>query len=172
MPNPNAVLQVQRVYVSNVPAAPGAGATIVLFSTHGGSPGGVAATPSVFYRASGTQPVIVTADALEKLELTFHLHDKASAANGLRAYETKNGGATWIETDMKGYVMGFPNLPSIGAGAPIQVPVLAAGQEWSEEFDIGRYRGFAVTYTAGAAGPTPVTGWDVSISANFCPQED
>lgn len=175
MASPTVAQRTNRVFVSNlIGTPPGNAATTVLFCTHPRAPGGVGAAvgPSTFVRASGTETVQVAPDAITKLKLVYHLHDQASAANGLRAYQTSDGGVTWEETDMKGYVGGVANQPSIGAAAPIQVPLLAAGQEWAEEFDISRYRGFALEETAGAVGPTPGTGWKVSMEIELTSQED
>jgi hypothetical protein len=162
-----------RAFVSNPPAAPGNGATVVLFATHPRKPGGSGtAVTSTFATGDGNEEIKIKPDAIEELELTYHLHDQASAANGLRAYATNDGGVTWTETDMKGDIAGVPNQPSIGAAAPIQVPALSSGQEWSETFDVGRYRGFALEHTAGATGPTAGTGWSVSIAVKHAHQED
>lgn len=164
-----------RVFVSNlIGTPPGNAATTVLFCTHPRAPGGVGAAvgPSTFVRASGTEAVQVLPDAMRKVTAVYHLHDQASAANGLRAYQTSDGGVTWEETDMKGYVDGVANQPTIGSAAPIQVPILAAGQEWVETFEIDRYRGFALEHTAGAVGPTAVTGWKLTISVECVTQEN
>jgi len=174
MASPTVAQRTNRVFVSNlIGTPPGNAATTVLFCTHPRAPGGVGAAvgPSTFMRANGTEAVQVSPDAILKLKLVYHLHNQASAANGLRAYQTVDGGATWEETDMKGYVSGVANQPSIGAAAPIQVPALSAGQEWEEEFVIDMYRGFALEHTAGATGPTAGTGWKVSIEAELAPQE-
>jgi hypothetical protein len=170
----NVIMQCNRAFVSNLPAAPTTGATCVLFATHPRKPGGSGtAVQSTFSSGKGSlSPVIINPDAMEELDLTFHLHDHASAANGLRAYVTTDGGVTWNETDMKGYVSGVKDQPSIGAAATIQVPTLSAGQEWAETFVIGRYRGFALEYTAGATPPTAVTGWSLSAAVKYAPQED
>jgi hypothetical protein len=173
MSSNNVIIQCNRAFVSNTPAAPGAGTTCVLIATHPRKPGGAGtAVTSTFASGSGTDPVVINPDAIEEVDVTFHLNDNASAANGLRSYITVDGGATWIETDLKGYVAGVANQPSIGAAAPIQVPLLAAGQEWAETFRMGRYRGFALELTAGATGPTPVTGWAVSVAVKYAPQEN
>ena len=166
--NPNVVVQVQRAFVSNPPAAPSAGNTVVVFATHPCTLGtGGASVLSLFTRASGLQSVLIDPAAMEEIDVVWGLHNHASAANGLHAYYTNDGGVTWVETDLKD-----PNdLPTIGAAAPVQVPTLAAGAEWAEVFRIGRYKGFALTYTAGATGPTAVTGWDVTVSVNYAPQE-
>lgn len=171
--NPNLVIAVDRAFVANLPAAPAGNATAVLFASHPCTLGtGGASAKSTFVRGDGTQVVQVAADAIEELDLTYHLHDHASAANGLRFYETTDGGVTWTESDMKGDVSGVPNQPSIGASAPIQVPALSAGQEWSETFEVGRYRGFAITHTAGTTGPTAGTGWSLTIAVKYAPQGD
>jgi hypothetical protein len=167
--NPNVVVQVDRAFVSNPPAAPSAGTTTVIFATHPCTLGtGGVSVVSLFTRASGLQSVLIDPDAIEEIDVTFGLHDHASAANGLRAYYTKDGGTTWTETDMKDP----NNAATIGATAPVQVPTLAAGAEAAEIFRIGRYRGFALTYTAGTPGPTANTGWDVNVSVQYAPQEN
>jgi len=160
-----------RVFVSNVPAAPAAGATVVLFASHPRQPGGSGtAVTSTFTTGSGTESVKVNPDSIQKVEIVWTKNDQASAANGVRAYITDDGGETWNETDLKGYVNGVANQPSIGAAAPIQVPALSAGQEWSETFEVDQYKGFAVEYTAGATGPTADTGWLVSVAVECAPQ--
>ena len=173
MPDPNVIKVPERAFVKRVslPAAPAAGATVVLFTTHPRATGGVGAVvaPSRFERSTMTQDVVIDPDTLEEVEITWQLHDQASAANGLRAYVLDQLNQ-WQETDIKGYVMGFPDQPSIGAAAPIQVPLLAAGQEWSEQFKVGRYRGIAIEYTAGPVGPTAVTGWALTISVKYSEQ--
>lgn len=156
-----------RAFVSNPSAAPGNDETVVLFATHPRKPGGSgAAVMSSYTRGHGTDPVNICPDAIEHVRVTWVKHDKASAANGLRAYQTDDGGATWHETDMKNAA----NVASIGAAAPIQIPVLSAGQVWAEDFDVGRYRGFAIEETAGATGPTPVTGWKYIVAVEYCAQ--
>ena len=61
--NPNLIIQVERAFVSNLPAAPGAGTTAVLFSTHRCTLGtGGAAVKSTFVRGGGTQIVEIDAD--------------------------------------------------------------------------------------------------------------
>jgi hypothetical protein len=165
--NPNFILQVDRAFVGNVPAAPAANATVVLFATHPCTLGtGGASVVSTFIKATTGEAIVLSPDAIEELEAVFGLHDKASVANGVRAYYTNDGGANWRETDIKDP----DDAATIGSAAPIQVPVLSAGQEWAEIFRIGRYRGFAITYTAGSTGPTAVTGWDVAIGVKYASQ--
>jgi len=173
MGTPNVVVQVERAFVSNLPVAPSSGQTVVLFATHPCTLGtGGASVTSTFERGggspdpSGTTTVIVDPDALEEIEATFAKHDVASAANGLRAYQLLDDG-TWAETDMKGYVGGVANQPTIGSAAAIQVPALTTGQEWSENFDVGRYRGFALTYTAGTSN---LSEWKLTIAAKYAKQ--
>ena len=111
--NPNVVVQVKRAFVSNPPAAPSAGATVVLFATHPCTLGtGGASVLSLFTRASGLQSVLIDPAAIEEIDVVFGKHDHASAANGIRAYYTNDGGATWVETDMKDP----QNVATIGAG--------------------------------------------------------
>ena len=168
--SPDSIQSAEQAYVSNLPAVPTAGQTVVLFATHPRPAGGSgAAVTSAFARANGLQPIVIATEAIAGINVTFHLHDHASAANGLRAYETIDGGTTWTETDMKGYVAGVANQPSIGSGAPIQVPALSAGQEWAEDFVIGRYRGFALEYTAGG---TPPTAWSLTVAVKHAPVRD
>ena len=165
--NPNYILQVDRAFVGNVPVAPTTSTTVVLFATHPCTLGtGGASVVSTFVKATTGQDIVMSPDAIEEVELVFGLHDHASAANGLRAYYTNDGGANWHETDIKDP----KNAATIGSAAQIQVPALSAGQEWAEIFRIGRYRGFAITYTAGATPPTSGTGWDVTIGAKYAPQ--
>ena len=124
----------------------------------------VGSVQSKFARGDGNQEVLIAPDAIEDVTVVYGKNDQASAANGVRAYYTNDGGATWVETDIKGP----DNAPTIGAGAPIQVPVLAAGQEWAEIFHVGRYRGVAIEHTAGAVPPN---AWDVTVSAQYSEQE-
>ena len=167
--NPNIVTAVDRAFVSNVPAAPAGNATTVLFATHPCtlSTGG-ASVVSTFQKATTGEAVVVSPDAIEEVEIVYGLHDHASAANGLRAYYTNDGGANWHETDIKNP----KNAATIGSAAQIQVPALSAGQEWAEIFRIGRYRGIAITHTAGATGPTAGTGWDVTVGIKYASQGD
>jgi hypothetical protein len=159
---------VQRAFVSNPPAAPSTGQTVVLFATHPRMPGG-SGTPvtSTFATVDGAN-VVIEHGAIRDLAAVFGLHDHASAANGLRAYYTNDAGTTWHETDVKG----IDDVATIGAGHAIQVPTLSAGQEWAEVFHVGRYRGFALEYTAGATPPTPTTGWDVNVSVVYVSKEN
>jgi hypothetical protein len=95
--NPNVVVQVKRAFVSNPPAAPSAGSTVVLFATHPCTLGtGGASAVSLFTRASGLQSVLIDPAAIEDIDVVFGEHDHASAANGLRAYYTNDGGVTWV----------------------------------------------------------------------------
>ena len=165
--NPNVVTRVQRAFVSNVPAAPAANASVVLFATHPCNLGtGGASYQSQFAQRGGTQSIAIDPDAMETVNLIYVLHDHASATNGLRAYQTLDGGVTWKETDLKDP----NNAATIGAAAPIQVPALSAGQEWAEIFHIGRYRGFALVHTAGDTGPTAGTGWAPAVSVQYAEQ--
>jgi hypothetical protein len=154
-------MPMKRAFVSNMTAAPaGAGDTVVLFATHPRMPGGSGtAVTSTFADADGLN-LIVPHGTITRMDAVFGRHDHASAANGLRAYYTNDGGTTWLETDMKGP----DDQGTIGTGHPIQVPVLSSGLEWAEVFAIDRYRGFALEYIAGA---TPPTIWDVTVSVAF-----
>lgn len=138
-------------------AAPGNTATIVLFTTHqkvAGNTALVGLGPSV--------PSLVPAQ-LVALEFVWILNDQASAVNGVRVWVLSDSNV-WRETDVKDYTTG---AATIGAAAPKQVPVLAAGQEYSLLIDVARYRGVSVEYTAGATGSTPTTGWDGIFTAHI-----
>ena len=170
--NPSVVGNARRVFVANPTAAPTqAGQVVVLFATHPRKPGGSGtAVASTYVRSDGTSAVSLATDAIKLMHLTIHQNDQASAANGLRAYQTTDAGRTWVETDMKGYnIAGTANQPSIGAAAPIQVPALSTGQEWAEDFDISRYRGFALELTAGA---TPPTSWSYTVAIEHAQQDE
>lgn len=166
--DPNLVRQSKRAFVSNLPAAPGNGATVVLFTSYpraaGGS--GAVAPASTFVRGDGNQEVKIDPDAIETVTVTWHKHDKASAANGLRAYKLDSEKA-WVESDMKDEL----NVAGIGSAAPVQVPALSAGQEWREIFHVEADRSFCLEYTAGATGPTADTGWDLTIAVIYSEQE-
>lgn len=143
------------------PAAPGNNATILLFNSHPKIvSGGTAVTRPSLQRLAG----IGSFDTreLEALEVAWHRNDQASAANGVRAYTTDDGGVTWFETDLKSDT----NAATIGSGAAIQVPILAVGAEWRETFIISHLQGFAIEYTAGATGPTAVTGWRGTVTCH------
>jgi hypothetical protein len=134
------------------PAIPANNATIVLFTTHDRVPTG------------GTDPVKpsiqnVHPHSLDAVTVTFHRHNKASAANGLRAYVLDNTG-TWRETDLKD----DSGAATIGSGAAIQVPILAAPAEHREKFVTSGYLGFALEYTAGADNPEE---WNGTICAEY-----
>ncbi len=134
------------------PAAPGNAATIVLFTTHDRSAGG-----------SGTlsRPSIKDIDSrrVDAITITWLRNDQPSNANGVRVYGYDNTG-TWREVDLKD----DQNLPTVGAGAAVQVPVLAAGQEWRETLIVSHLLGVCVEYTAGATGPT---NWNGSIGVDL-----
>lgn len=124
---------------------PANSATIVLFTTHPRVPAG------------GTDPVQPTLKSIDRqvdlITVTWLLHNKASAANGLRIYARDNNG-TWQETDIKSET----NVATIGAAAPVQIPALSAGQEWRETIVVSHLNGFAVEYTAGADNPEQWAG--------------
>jgi hypothetical protein len=164
--NPSVITRVERAFVSNVPSAPLANASVVLFATHPCTLGG-ASYVSRFATPSGGA-IAVAPEAMETVRIIYALHNHASAANGLCAYQTLDGGATWIETDIKD----GSNAATIGAAAPVQIPALSSGQEWSEIFHIGAYKGIAIVHTAGTTGPTAVTGWAIAISVQYSPQEN
>ena len=158
-------MSAQTAFVSNPAVTPGAGETVVLFSTHPRMPGGSGSpVTSTFATVDGAN-VVIEHGTIRDMVAVFGLHDHASAANGLRAYYTNDGGTTWHETDVKG----IDDAATIGSGHPIQVPALSSGQEWAEVFHVGRYRGFALEYTAGS---TPPTAWDVTVSVVYVSKEN
>lgn len=127
---------------------PANNATIVLFTTHLRQVGG----SGEFFQPS-LKGVLGSSGRLNSIEVTFHRHNKASAANGLRLYALDDTD-TWRETDLKDN----NDLPTIGSAAPKQVPILSAGQEYRIGIDVSRYRGVALEYTAGADNPEEWNG--------------
>lgn len=127
------------------PAAPGNGATIVMFCTHPRQPGGAGSPVQASIRD-------IDQSRIAAVTITWLRNDQASAANGLRVYALDNIGV-FREIDLKN----DSNVASIGAVAPVQVPVLAGGQEWRETLVVPHCRGLAVEYTA-ATGPTNWNG--------------
>lgn len=143
------------------PAAPGNAATIILFCTHPKVPsGGTAAVRPSLEQRGGIGKFDVR--EMECVDILWHKNDQASAANGVRVYVTDDGGVTWFESDRKSDT----NAATIGAAAPVQVPVLASPQEWRETFVVADCQGVAIEYTAGATGPTAVTGWRGTITCH------
>lgn len=128
------------------PAAPGNGATILMFTTH----------PAI--AVAGITPVLqyavsVPASRINAWECVWIRNDRASAANGIRLYALDDGG-TFREVDCKD----DNGNAQIGSAAPQAVAALSAGEERRLLIDTSRYNGFAVTYTAGATGPTNWNG--------------
>jgi hypothetical protein len=130
------------------PAVPANGATVVLFTTHDRLTGGAGALVRPSLPAYDRQ-------VPEMVELTLHRHNKAGAANGLKAYALDDTG-TWRETDMKD--------DADAATMPKTVPALVAPAEWHEKFVTGHLRGFCLEYTAGADNPEE---WNGTVAARF-----
>tara|TARA_R110000868_G_scaffold94150_7_gene260021 strand:+ start:1938 stop:2405 length:468 start_codon:yes stop_codon:yes gene_type:complete len=139
------------------PTAPGNAATICLVATH---PGTVAAGLPVAVAATSDRLV---AKNLSEVEIVWHKNDQASAANGVRAYVTDDGGTTWFETDVKSDT----NAATIGTSAAVQIAALSSPAEARTTIRVSQYQGVAVFYTAGATGPTAVTGWRGTITAHL-----
>lgn len=147
-------------YIFPLPAIPANNATTVLFCTRPKIPSGGAVA----------FPVARDFDALnhriDAVTVVFLGHNKASAANGLRVYGWDAPGdlnpltgasGAWAETDLKD----DNGVPSCGAAAPIQVPILAAGQEFRRTFFVGHLSAVAIEYTAGADNPETWLGYVV-----------
>lgn len=131
-----------------MPAAPGAAATIILFATKECAVGSARYTPK-----GGS----LGAQGLTGVEFTWVKNDQASAANGVRLYTFDKDGVV-VEVDLKD----DSNAATVGSGAatPIQIPVLAAGQEAHVFLEVSRYpRGVVVTYTSVGAP----TVWDLMV---------
>lgn len=140
------------------PAAPGNGATIVMFATHTRFAGGSGAIYKPLTSVAGRRQ-------LEAVTLTWLRNDQASAANGLRVYGLDDTD-TWREVDLKTDA----GAASIGSAAPVQVAALIAGQEQRETLIVKHLKGVAVEYTAGATGPTAWNGcialdWGAAVVA-------
>lgn len=142
-------------YPAKWPARPGANTTIVLFATHDRLAGGAGAN---FPGMSGIGTQLPTHE-IDAIEVVFLRHDQASAANGLRLYARDDEG-NFREVDLKG----DDGVATIGAGAPKQVPLLAAGAEARYLIDVGRYsNGWALEYTSGAIA-LGASGWNGVLS--------
>lgn len=107
------------------PAAPGNGATVTLFD-------------STAMLAGGLQQNAVRFVVVDIVNL-----DVASAALGIRGYESWNHGATWEEADFD-----------------VPLPVQAAIGDTLVKIFVGAAPDVKLTYTADAAGPST---WHVSI---------
>ena len=86
---------------------------------------------------------------VDLIDITFHDIDQASAANGLRAYASPDGGTTWYETDLKS----DNDAATVGSAQPSQVPALTSVQEWRETFVVSHLKCWAIEFTAGATPP-------------------
>lgn len=147
-------------YILPLPAIPANSATTVLFTTRPKIPsGGAVAYPAL----QGFEGLNHRIDAVT---VVFLGHNKASAANGLRVYGWDTAGdvdpitnaqGTFRETDLKD----DNGVPSCGSAAPIQVPILSAGQEFRRTFVVGHLSGVAIEYTAGADNPETWAGYVV-----------
>lgn len=136
-----------------MPAAPALNATIILFATRKCTIGTAEYTPR--------EGALRSAGGLSMVEFTWIKNNQASAANGVRLY-TFDASDAVREVDLKDE----NDDASIGSGAvtPVQVPILASGEEWHLALEVSRYsRGVAVTYTAGTAP----TEWDLMVNAYF-----
>lgn len=87
------------------------------------------------------------------IDITFHRHNKASAANGIRAYayDDSDSTPTWRETDMK-------NAAGVAQLGAVQVPALVAPAEFRITLNVGHLKGVAIEYTAGADNPEEWNG--------------
>jgi hypothetical protein len=129
------------------PAAPANAATIIMFTTH---PAIAVASliPNNLQIATS-----VPASRIIAWEGVWLRNDQASAANGIRLYALDDAGVM-REVDCKD----DNAVATIGSAAPQAVALLSTGQERRLLIDAARYNGFAVTYTAGATGPTNWNG--------------
>lgn len=116
------------------PSAPGNAATVVLFSS-----------------VSAFGPKMMRMLGLDMVELVLLALDQASAANGLKAYGSDDGGTTW-------YQMSFPSSAGT-ATMPVTLAALAAGSNHQQMFEVAGLNDFKLEFTAGATGPTAGTGW-------------
>lgn len=141
----------RRIYAP-WPAVPANGATILLFAW-----GPVA-------RVTGTSSFTPTDPntknrQVDAVTITWQRHNKASAANGLRCYALGDDNV-FYETDLKN----DSNASTIGASAPIQIPALAADQEWRETLIVSHLKGGAIEYTAGPDNPE---NWNGTIAVDI-----
>lgn len=117
------------------PAAPGNGATISLVDTTKWSPGGIDTTKSM---------KVIALMGISRIVVSFLSVDQASAASGLIAYGSSNGGT---------------NFDQIQAGATVNATSSAA-QVF--DYEVDAYDDVKIAYTAGGTGPTV---WRVTIKA-------
>lgn len=112
----------------NPPAAPAADATVVLINT-----------ATMFANTKKSIALM----GLSRAVVTFNSVSHVSAAAGLKAYSSSDGGTNWDQ---------------IEPGETI--PVSAGSDVAAHEFPIDIYDDFKWEYTAGAVGPTT---WRVTI---------
>lgn len=136
------------------PVVPANGVTIVMFATHDRLAGGSGA---LYHGMRGTLPgrLPFTPNDIVMMHMTFLRHNKASAANGVRAYARDDVGE-WRETDLGDNAN--PPVSQIGTAAPIQIPILGAGVSRRMSFPVSHLSGFAIEYTAGADNPEEWNG--------------
>lgn len=73
--------------------------------------------------------------------ITFYSVNQASAALGLKAYASSDGGVTWDQVDFNSTM-------------PVTAAATSAGVDHRHDFDVVGYLGFRVTYTAGVVAST------------------
>jgi hypothetical protein len=129
------------------PAAPGNAATILLFTTHEGI------AVATLQPVEGQYLHGLAANRVNAWEAVWLRNNQASAANGIRLYALDDQGVM-REVDCKD----DSGNATIGSGSAQAVGALSTGQERRLLIDTSRYHGFAVTYTAGATGPTNWNG--------------
>lgn len=140
--------------VATWPTVPANNGTIVLFATHDRLAGG---SGDLFPGMFGGGVRGLHWQKIDACEIVFARHNKASAANGIRAYQMDDVGS-WRETDIKDDTQ----TATLGA---IQVAALSSGAEARYLIDVARYtRGWALEYTAGADNPE---NWNGTITLHF-----
>lgn len=111
------------------PAAPGNNATVKLLDT-----------TTMF---GETWSKVIPSMGLSRVVVAFLSVNQASAANGLKAYSSSNGGTNWDQIELG-----------------TNVPASVAGSTQQEDLVIDLFDDFKLEYTAGATGPTT---WRVTI---------
>ena len=112
-----------------VPAAPAIGATIDLFN-------------SVTTYGAGQMRML----CVDRVQINFQSISHGSAANGLKAYASSDGGTNWDEVDF---------ADSTGtATMPDTVAASTAGADNIYDFWLAAYSDFKLTYTNGGTKPT------------------
>jgi hypothetical protein len=119
-----------ETFTCSVPAAPTAGATIKLFDS-------TAAFGAGMLRLLDVRRVIVD----------FVNISHGSAASGLRAYASTNGGTNWDEVDHSGTM-------------PATVAASTATDDDIKNFKVDAYSDWKLEYTNGASQPTT---WRVTV---------